>query len=62
MTEPQTSWEILGTYQGEEEVIDEADTKQEAEFLVGEYYLAYAGQGWTIKKRRKKLPREDDAA
>lgn len=44
-------YEIIGRYQGESEVIDTADTKQEAEYLVGEYRLAY-GAGWSISYRK----------
>ena len=44
-------WQILGTYQGQTEVIDETDTLNDARYLVSEYRLAY-GSGWFIRLRR----------
>ena len=38
---------IIGVYGGKAEVIDSADTKQEAEYLVREYQMAY-GQTWRV--------------
>lgn len=47
-------YEILGTYRGETEVIDEADDKATADYLVGEYQLAY-GREWSVRKRRVRV-------
>ena len=33
------------------EQIDCADTKQEAEYLRGEYQLAYKGRVWVVRER-----------
>jgi hypothetical protein len=46
-------YQILGTYRGESEVLDEADSREDAEYLLGEYQMAF-GPEWTIKlvKRR----------
>ncbi len=44
-------YEILGKYQGETEVIDQAETLQEAKYLVGEYQLAYGNQ-WRVWYRK----------
>lgn len=44
-------WEIRGKYQGETEVIDETTSKEDADYLVSEYRMAY-GSGWTIWKKR----------
>ena len=42
-------WKILGRYKaGKWEVIDEADTEEEAMRLAREYRLAF-GEGWEIK-------------
>ena len=41
---------IFGRYNGETEEVDQASTKQEAEYLVQEYRLAF-GPGWQIWKR-----------
>lgn len=46
-------YEIIGVYRGEKEVIDEADDRKTADYLVGEYQLAY-GSEWRIYKRRKR--------
>ena len=47
-------YEIIGVYRGEEEVIDETDTSDDAKYLVREYSIAF-GSEWKIcwKKRRK---------
>jgi len=47
-------FQILGRYNNQTEEIDTADTKQEAEYLLGEYQLAF-GAGWRlwIKKEAK---------
>ena len=38
---------IWGKYQGKTEVIDEADTQEEAQNMAGEYRMAF-GADWTI--------------
>lgn len=40
-------FQIMGSYQGEVEEIDTAESETEALELVGEYRLAF-GQGWTV--------------
>lgn len=40
-------YKIIGKYRGQSEVIDEAGTLKEANYLANEYRIAY-GQGWTI--------------
>jgi hypothetical protein len=41
-------YKIMGKYDNHDvEELDSADTKQEAEYLVGEYRLAF-GTGWEI--------------
>mgnify|MGYP004459803341 CR=1 FL=1 len=42
---------ILGTYQGQTEIIDTADTKDEARFAANEYRAAF-GSKWLIVIRR----------
>ena len=42
---------IMGTYQGEVEQIDTAETLQDANYLVGEYMLAF-GHGWAIRAEK----------
>ncbi len=42
---------IYGTYRGETEEIDTAETKTKANYLVGEYQMAY-GPEWTIIVRK----------
>jgi len=49
-------FQIIGYYQGGNEVIDEAETMTEAIYLQGEYQLAY-GNAWTLVIRKDKLPR-----
>ena len=47
-------WEIVGIYRGmskTSEVIDHADNEETADYLVGEYRLAF-GAGWQVYKRR----------
>jgi hypothetical protein len=39
---------IMGYYEGNGEVVDEADTRGEAEFLAREYRMAF-GPGWCIE-------------
>jgi hypothetical protein len=50
-------YKIMGTYQGNTEEIDEADTRKEALYLLGEYRLAF-GSEWVlrIKKTRNLRP------
>ena len=43
-------YDIIGVYQRREEVIDTAQDKEEADYLVGEYKLAY-GREWKVFKR-----------
>ncbi|MHC4229457.1 MAG: hypothetical protein ACYSW0_18660 [Planctomycetota bacterium] len=38
---------IKGSYNGQTETIDEADTREDALYLLGEYRLAF-GQGWRL--------------
>jgi hypothetical protein len=40
-------YEIIGKRNGKIEVIDECDTEFEANFLVGEYLMAF-GSDWSI--------------
>jgi len=40
-------FEIVGEYRGESEVLDTAETRVQAEYLVGEYQLAF-GPEWRI--------------
>jgi hypothetical protein len=46
-------FKIMGKYQGKTEEIDSAETRSEADYLLGEYRLAY-GAGWKlwVKKTR----------
>ena len=46
-------YEIVGTYRGEKEVIDETDSISDARYLVGEYRLAF-GPEWIINWRKAK--------
>lgn len=40
---------IMGKYQGREEgEIDTAETQEDASYLLGEYQLAFRGQGWKL--------------
>ena len=45
-------WHIIGIYRGESEIIDTAESKDEANQLVTEYRMAF-GSDWIIKKVRK---------
>ena len=40
-------FKIVGYYEGNSEVVDEADTRNEADALASEYRMAF-GSGWTI--------------
>ena len=40
-------YKIIGTYHGKSEEIDSADTLQDAQYLRGEYQLAY-GNEWFV--------------
>ena len=44
---------LIGTYRGESELIDETSTRQDAEYLRGEYQLAY-GAEWTVRITTRK--------
>lgn len=44
-------YEIVGVYRGEAEVIDTAEDRKEASYLVGEYQLAF-GSDWRVYKRK----------
>jgi hypothetical protein len=41
-------YKIMGTYQGEREELDSADSLDEANYLLAEYQLGYDG-GWSIE-------------
>ena len=45
-------YEIIGIYKGNKEVIDTAETKQEARALAGEYRMAF-GSEWIINIKNK---------
>ena len=47
----EATYVIVGTYRGNDEVIDEAETRREAEYLQKEYQLAY-GPAWTVRIKR----------
>jgi hypothetical protein len=52
MTQYKYAWTIMGQYRKEEpEEVDRARDRDEANYLVGEYRLAF-GQHWRIWKRR----------
>jgi hypothetical protein len=40
-------YKIMGRYAGRTEEIDEFDSKEEAENMLGEYRMAY-GAGWSL--------------
>ena len=40
-------YKIIGTYRGNTEVVDEADTEEEAEYMLGEYSMAF-GPDWAL--------------
>ena len=44
---------IWGEYEGKKEKIDRAKTEHEANYLVGEYRLAF-GKGWKIWWKKKR--------
>ena len=44
---PRTIYKIMGTYQGETEELDETSDLRDAEYLLGEYRMAY-GREWRI--------------
>jgi hypothetical protein len=46
-----SKFEIIGTYRGESEVVDETDDRKDAEYLKGEYQLAF-GPEWRIRIKR----------
>ncbi len=43
-----TTYQILGTYKGNTEVLDGANNLKEAQYLVKEYRMAF-GNDWIIK-------------
>lgn len=46
----ETSYEIVGTYQGISEILDTAETSEDANYLLNEYQMAF-GKDWIIKIR-----------
>lgn len=47
-------FKIMGRYEGgEEEEVDSAETKRDAEYLLSEYKLAF-GAGWSLRIVRKR--------
>jgi hypothetical protein len=46
-------YEIIGIYKGKREVIDEAETKDDANYLAAEYQLAYGKEWQVIIKQMK---------
>ena len=40
--------------QGPKEIIDQTDSYPEAAYLLGEYRLAFQGQGWTLSVTSRK--------
>ena len=40
-------FKIIGTYRGKSEVVDTAETKEEAKYLATEYRMAF-GSDWAI--------------
>ncbi len=46
-------FEIVGVYDGTEEVVDTAEDLTEARYLVGEYQMAF-GSDWRIYHREAK--------
>jgi len=42
------AYKIMGEYKGNVEEVDTADTKAEAEYLLGEYRLAF-GNSWVLR-------------
>lgn len=42
-----TMYRIMGKYKGQTEEIDTAETEKEAQYLQGEYQLAYGAQ-WQV--------------
>lgn len=51
-------WAILGTYAGQGEEIDTAETRPEAMRLLGEYRTAF-GAGWQMSIKRRKRTSDD---
>jgi len=46
-------YQIIGIYKGKREVIDETETKDDANYLRAEYQLAYGKEWQVIIKRTK---------
>ena len=45
-------YKIIGVYNGQREEVDTADTRKQAEYLAGEYRLAF-GKDWIITIKGK---------
>jgi hypothetical protein len=45
-------FEIIGMHHGKKEVIDAADSREDAEYLAGEYRMAF-GPEWSIVIKRE---------
>jgi hypothetical protein len=54
-------WIIYGTYRRQKEEIDTAADKQEKDYLVREYRLAYGGD-WTITAKKVKEGKHEKVA
>ena len=50
------NYEIRGTYRGKTEVVDTAETLNDARYLQKEYALAY-GREWAVTIRHRNNPR-----
>lgn len=44
-------WLIMYRYNGQTEIIDAVDSEDEANYLLGEYQLAYQGTGAKVWKK-----------
>jgi hypothetical protein len=47
------NYKIIGVYKGKKETIDNAETPEEARYLVGEYQLAFGNQ-WRVYHLQRK--------
>lgn len=47
-------FEIIGKYRGKSEVVDSAETEKEANYLAGEYRMAYGAQ-WSVTIRKARV-------
>jgi hypothetical protein len=50
-------YDIVGVYRGEKEVVDHAEDRTTAKYLVGEYQLAY-GNEWRVYYRTARAEEE----